>query len=129
MEYLLGGIVFVLIPLVIIVGIAYVAVRWFRQDEARKHHEAVDHVVDSLRYHVPRGQDPAAVLAALRLEGYEATYDDEAAVPDILVLTPSGADRERARIRAVIAHDAPIDLEGHHMPEHDVRFADEQAAS
>jgi len=126
MEYLLGGIVFVLIPLAIVVGVAYIAVRWFRQDEMRKRGEAVDEVVESLRYHVPVGQDPAAILAALQLEGYEAVRDDDLATQDILILTPSGADRERAKVRAVLAHEAPLNLEGDPKPrDYEVRFADE----
>ncbi|MEX0429314.1 hypothetical protein AB3X52_16970 [Nocardioides sp. DS6] len=126
MEYLLGGVVFVLIPLAIVVAVAYVAVRWFRQNEVRKQQEAVGGVVESLRYHVPIGQDPAAILAALHLEGYEAVRDDDMATQDILILTPSGADRERAKVRAVLAHEAPLNLEGDPKPrDYEVRFADE----
>jgi len=127
MEYLLGGIVFVVIPLLIVVAVAYVAVRWFRQNEMRKREEAVGEVVESLRYHVPVGQDPAAILAALQAEGYEAVRDDHpTATQDILILTPSGADRERAKIRAVLAHEAPLNLEGDPKPaDYEVRFADE----
>ncbi|MEP9381644.1 hypothetical protein [Nocardioides sp. KR10-350] len=126
MEYLLGGIVFVVIPLVIVVGVVWLAVHWFRQNELRKREEAVGGVVDSLRYHVPRGQDPAAILAALQVEGYEAVRDDQSPQPDILILTPHGSDRERAKVRAVLLHEAPLNLEGDPMPsDHQVRFADE----
>jgi predicted GTPase len=126
MEVLLGGIFFVVIPLVIVVGVVYIAVHWFRQNEARKYHEATHEVVESLRYHVPRGQDPAAVLAALKVEGYEAVYDDQASTPDVLILTPSGADRERAHVRAVLAHGTSENLEGDPQPsDRDIRFADE----
>lgn len=78
----------------------------------------------ALRYHVPAGQDPAAVLAALETEGFRAAYEGRADTSDILILAPSGADRERAHARAVIRH-AAIDMEGHPMPEHEIRFADE----
>jgi hypothetical protein len=126
MEYLLGGIFFVVVPLIIIVAVCYLAVRWFRQNEARKHHEATGEVVESLRYHVPRGQDPAAVLAALQIEGYEAVYDDESNTPDVLILTPAGADRERAHVRSVLAHGTAQNLEGDPQPAgRQVRFADE----
>ena len=126
MEMLLGGIVFVVVPLAFIVVVGVVAVRWFRQDDERTYNEATGHVVDSLRYHVPNGQDPAAVLAALKVEGYEAVYDDRAEVPDVLILTPSGADRERAHVRAVLNHGTPQNLEGDPQPAgRQIRFADE----
>jgi len=126
MEYLLGGIVFVLIPLVIIVGVAFLATRWFRQSEQLKRREARAGAVDSLRYHVPPGQDPAAILAALQLEGYQAVRDDGQTTQDILILTPSGADLERLRIRAVLAHESRLKLEGDPTPaDQEIRFADE----
>lgn len=126
MEYLLGGIFFVVLPLVIVIGIAYLAVRWFRQDETRRKAEAEGDVVDSLRYHVPTAQDPAAVIAALTMDGYEAVLDDNPATRDVLILTPHGADRERARVRAVIAHDAALNTQGDRVDvEKEIRFADE----
>ena len=126
MEYLLGGIVFVLIPLVIVVGVAYLATRWFRQSQELKREEARRGVVDSLRYHVPPGQDSAAILAALQMEGYEAVQDDGQTSQDILIMTPSGADLERPHVRAVLAHETPLNLEGDPMPDdQEIRFADE----
>lgn len=126
MEYLLGGIFFVVIPLIVIIAIAYVAVRWFRQDEQRRKTEAEAGVVDSLRYHVPTAQDPAAVIAALTMEGYEAVLDDNPSTRDVVILTPHGADRERARVRAIIGHDAPLNTQGDRVDvQKEIKFADE----
>lgn len=126
MEMLLGGIVFVVVPLAFLVLVSVVAVRYFRQDEERKYAEATGEVVDSLRYHIPPGQDPAAVLASLRLEGYDAVCDDRFDDPDVLILTPAGRDRERAHVRAVLAHSTPTNLEGDRQPAGRlIRFADE----
>lgn len=125
MEMLLGGLVFVVVPLALVVVIGYVAVRVFRQEEERKYDEAVGEVVESLRYHIPPGQDPAAVLAALKVEGYDAVRDDRFDTPDVLILTPSGRDRERAHVRAVLA-DSDANLEGDPQPAgRRVTFADE----
>lgn len=98
-----------------------------RQDALRQ--DAVDERVPSLRYVVPVGQDPAAVMTALMNEGFEVVRDDAAThSQDLLILCPAGVERERARVRAVIAHDAGVDMEGHAMPEHAIVFADEPRA-
>lgn len=79
----------------------------------------------SLRYHVPVGQDPAAVIAALRQAGYEVVRDEAPTrIQDVIIMCPAGADKERNRVRSVIAH-APIDLEGAPAPAHEVVFEDE----
>lgn len=63
----------------------------------------------ALRYHVPHGQDPAAVMAALESEGYPATLDSGA--QEVVVPCPRGADHDRERVREVIAQ-ARLNLEG-----------------
>lgn len=80
---------------------------------------------ESLRYQVPVGQDPAAVIAALRQAGYEVRRDHEPTrIQDVVITCPDGADSERARVRSVIA-GAPVDLGGGAAPEHPVVFEDE----
>jgi hypothetical protein len=98
--------------------------RYQRRTEAIVH-EVSAHEIDALRYRLPAGQDPAAVIAALTHEGYTAVRDDHHDGADILVVCPAGVDRERAHVRAVIRH-VGIDLEGHAMPDHEVRFLDEE---
>jgi len=125
--------VFLVIILVILVVIAALVLgfgmggmRAMRQRQTALRSDAVSGQVESLRYQVPPGQDPAAVIAALKLEGFEVVRDDAALqTQDLLILCPGGAERERARVRAVIAHEASMDMEGHAMPEHEVHFADE----
>ncbi|WGL53384.1 hypothetical protein P5P86_06030 [Nocardioides sp. BP30] len=100
-----------------------------RGRQLRRQRDLASGSVEFLRYQVPVGQDPAAVTAALMNEGFEVVRDDAAThTQDLMILCPAGADRERARVRAVIAHDAPIDMEGHPMTERDIIFADERAA-
>jgi hypothetical protein len=73
--------------------------------------EASSPAVETLTYHVPDGQDAAAVLAALETEGYAATLSPAPATHDVVIPCHSGADRERAHVRAVIAH-ASLNMEG-----------------
>lgn len=116
----------IIIVLVLLLVLAVLAMNALRRRQVALRQDAVTGQVESLRYPVPVGQDPAAVVAALKLAGYEAVRDDAAVdTQELIILCPAGADRERAKIRAVIAHDAPIDMEGHPMPEHEVRFLDE----
>jgi hypothetical protein len=123
---------------VIIIPVAIVAIflvgviglggmRLMRRQQLEHQREVTTGQVESLRYEVPTGQDPAAVMSALKLEGYDVVREDAPTrFRELVVLCPAGADRERARVRAVIAHEAPVDMEGHPMPEHAVHFADER---
>lgn len=82
---------------------------------------------ETLRYHVPQGQDPSVPLAALREHGYEATPDVEGTVAgaDVLVPCPNGREAEREKVRSIIQNTHQINLEGdtHSIPR--VLFADE----
>jgi hypothetical protein len=119
-----AAIVPVLVLFIAVVIIVVALLRSGRRAEERKD-LAHEDAVDSLRYHVPPGQDPAAVIGALASEGYDAVRDSDANTSDILVLCAAGKERERAHVRAVIEHVAPLDMEGNPMPPHPVAFADE----
>ena len=124
------AVILLVIVLIVVVIWAVVAglrglARYQKRTEAIVH-EVEEHEVEALRYRVPTGQDPAAVVAALSQEGYTAVRDSHADAADIMVVCPAGVDRERAHVRAVIQHAAGIDLEGHDMPDHEVRFVDEE---
>lgn len=109
---LLACLVFVIIPL------------------ARQRQKFTDDInapeTQSLEYHVPEGQDPAAVLTALRLEGYDAVVHPTD-TQRIRIACPAGLDRERARVRAVIASagSSAIDA-GVSVDQPPVRFDDER---
>lgn len=81
-----------------------------------------DRPAELLRYHVPEGQDPAAVVAALTHSGYETELDGARVV---VVARPEG--RTRDEIRATIsAADTAIDAG---RPVHaDIHFEDERKA-
>ena len=81
---------------------------------------------ETLRYVVPRGQDPAAVVAALQRAGYDAMPDAKGIDPgEILIGGSAGEAPDREAVRRVLA-DANANMEGQDMPEQPVvRFADE----
>ena len=91
----------------------------------RRQTQRVDEVESSdvakLRYLVPKGQDPAAIVVALQHEGYEAVAEGEF----IVVPLHTDPDRERAHIRSVIG-SADATIEGDSSPDHEVRFTDER---
>jgi hypothetical protein len=114
--------------LVILVVVALVAAgvmlsRLGRQRAAQ--HEEVVSARDVLRYDVPAGQDPAAVLVALSRGGFEAVPDpvDQHA---LTIMLPLGA-RQREEVRVILENEAgqTLDEQDEHVPDGPVRFADE----
>ena len=78
-----------------------------------------------LRYRVPVGQDPAAVISTLRQAGYDVAREQAPTrIQEIVVTDPTGAGLDRSAVRATIAR-APIDLGGAPAPAHRVVFTDE----
>jgi hypothetical protein len=75
-----------------------------------------------VRYHVPNGQDPAAVLAAMRVEGLSARPENVAGEPEVVISlrTPGGRDRVREIVRK-----APKNMQGDPHAVDSVLFSDE----
>jgi hypothetical protein len=116
----------VLVPvlvLVVLAALVIVAITTLRRRDDVVKAEALSPSTGTLRYHVPEGQDPAAVLAALEVEGYPATLAPAPAIDEVLIPCRTGAERERGHVRAVIAH-AALNMEGD-AAHHEVRFEDE----
>jgi hypothetical protein len=57
---------------------------------------------ERLEYDVPPGQDPTVVLLALKRAGYHVAPANSPHHHAVEILCPSGADRERDKVRAVI---------------------------
>jgi hypothetical protein len=130
MPLLIAAVIILILIAVAVLVFGAGGVRAMRQRQESLRDDAVHERVPSLRYVVPTGQDPAAVMAALMRDGFQVVRDDAAThSQDLLILCPAGIERERARARAVIAHEAGVDMEGHPMPEHAVFFADEPRTS
>lgn len=123
-----GGLTGLVLALVILVLLATVI--FFVFPLARERQKLSDEInapqMPRLEYHVPEGQDPAAILTALRLEGYHATVHPTD-TQRVRVACPAGLDRERARVRAVIANagSSAIDA-GVSVEQPPVRFDDER---
>ena len=112
----------ILVVVVLIVG-ALLAVRFSRRERALA--DSIGEDVPALRYHVPEGQDVAALVAALRNQGYEAATDHASGGRELLVSCPGGADAaQRGRVRAVIEH-AALNMERDRADAGPVRFIDE----
>jgi hypothetical protein len=119
-----AGFLVVVVPLIIVVIGVWGAVRYFRQREETVKSAVKSGDVESLRYHVPTGQDPAPIIAALRMQGYEAVPATSGVTQDLLIVS-NGGHIDRAEVRRVIAHDADLNTQGDPAPARTVRFADE----
>lgn len=82
--------------------------------------------VETLRYAVPDAQDPTVLIAALDLAGYNADLDDVAGEKHLVIECPAGRDRERARVRNVLAESDTTSIEGPHVNRGRIVFADER---
>ena len=79
---------------------------------------------DALYYRVPEGQDPLAVVTALRLAGFEAEQDAASTYGGQVAVTGAAARRED--VRRVIPDDAALNLENDPSTgSGGVRFVDE----
>jgi len=119
-----------LIPVVIalialIVG-AITAKRFIARERARADRLTSDQET-ALRYRVPSGQDPAAVLLGLDRAGYEAVLDPALGATNELVIAKRGDQRlDREQLRRVLANTTQVDMEGDHVASlPPIRFADE----
>jgi hypothetical protein len=123
-EEAMGAILGPLLLIVVVLGFGAYAVVLMSRRQMQREDRAKRPDVETLRYHVPTGQDPAAVIAALHEEGFEAVEDHDAGFGQVLIPCLDGKDRERARARAVIGQ-APLNLDGDPCDAPPVRFADE----
>jgi hypothetical protein len=119
----------VLVPIVIIaLAVLVLVVAMVRMSKRREEvaTQLTDADTPSLSYHVPVGHDPAVPLAALHAAGFTASVDPVDS-RHVRVWCPAGADRDRARVRAVIeSADATTIDDGAPAARGDrVRFDDE----
>ena len=112
----------VVLAVVIVVGgfVALGAARLQRQ-RTRDVHERP---TDTLRFPVPEGQDAAAIVTALKREGFSSVMEMVPTGQDIVVSCRSTRDRDRERIRAIVGA-TPTSLEGGTSKGPGIRFHDE----
>jgi hypothetical protein len=94
--------------------------------QAEQQHAPGDPHVETLRYVMPDGQDPAVVISTLDSAGYTADLDVVAGDKQIVIACPAGRDRERARVRSVLGASDTTSLEGPQFTPGRVTFEDEK---
>jgi hypothetical protein len=119
------GAAYVLVILVVVaLVVAGILLSKLGKDRAARHEE-VTSARHTLRYDVPVGQDPAAVLVALSRGGFEAVADpiDNHALTIVLPL----GTKQREEVRVLIENEAmqTLDEQDEHVHDRPVRFADE----
>ena len=104
------GAVYALVILVVLalVAAAVMLRRVGREREAQ--HEQVEQAAHTVRYDVPEGQDPAAVLVSLSRAGFEATADPSN-VHRITIVCPLGPE-QREEVRLLLEQETANTLEG-----------------
>jgi hypothetical protein len=117
-----GLMMIALLAILVLVSV-YVVVPWLRGESRRQ--ALLTEPGEALVYEVPEGQDPAAIVTALRQDGLEATEVMRQGRQRVVIGGPGGSDRIRAQARAVIAHESDLNLEGDPAPTRKVTFADE----
>jgi hypothetical protein len=117
------GLIFVAVLAIVVLVAVYVVVPWTRR-EARQRQEIID-ADESLVYEVPEGQDPTTIVAALRLEGLDATEVMRHGRQRVVISGPPERDDLRPRARAVIAEKADLNLEGDPAANRKITFVDE----
>jgi hypothetical protein len=118
----------VLVPVVIVVVLLVLGVVMLKRLD-RAGHQRRDEVMTAphtLRYYVPEGQDPAAVLVALSRHGFEAVPDPDD-VHALVIMCPLGS-AQREEVRVVLENEATqtLDEQDQHVPAGPVRFLDER---
>lgn len=93
---------------------------------AARQDSPMDPRVQTVRYQVPDPQDPVVLITALEGAGYTAQLDESAGTKYLTIACPAGSDRERARIRSLIAETDRMGIEGPRFNPGEVIFEDEQ---
>ena len=112
----------VLLAVLVIVG-GFVALGAARLQRQRRR-DVQETPTDTLRFPVPKGQDAAAIVTALKREGFSSMMEMVPTGQDIVVSCRSTRDRDRERIRAIVGA-TPTSLEGGTTNGPGIRFRDE----
>ena len=117
------GIMFVVAIVLVALLSIFVIIPWTRAQNAKRA-EVLGGSGEKLVYEVPEGQDPARVRAAHTAVGLAAAEPPAGGRRAVVIACPSDKDEVRPRARAVIEHQADLNLEGDPSRQ-EVRFADE----
>jgi hypothetical protein len=127
----MGAVLVPVIAVVIVLVVATFAIKRFGSAEVTHSDQLQFADRPTVRYEVPAGQDPAAVLAQLRGAGYDVSADSEPgpSSPILIIGTDSGGPPDREHLRTLLAH-ASVNVDPAHdsdtdLTRADVRFLDE----
>jgi hypothetical protein len=101
----MGAVFIPVILIVIVLVLAWLAVRRFSQREVARSDRLQNADRPTLRYEVPAGQDPTVVLLGLHEAGYEASPDSEPgpSSPVVIIGAPDGEAPDREQLRVVLS--------------------------
>ena len=116
----------ILVGIIILAIVGFVVITRVTVKMSNTAGSAEDPRVESLYYPVPHGQDPVVLVAAMKDAGYESSADTKEGQIYLVVNTPAGRDRERPKVRQMIASASHTSLEGPEFDPGRVVFADEQ---
>jgi hypothetical protein len=120
------GLIIAIVIILIVLGVVVYMLSGaaaFKTMKAADNDEAAG--VDTLRYHVPTGQDPTVLLAALQEAGYVVSPDLDNGEHVVTIACPQGREQERPKVRAVIGRANSTTLEGPEFDLDTVTFDDE----
>ncbi|HET7066262.1 MAG TPA: hypothetical protein VFI21_01520 [Nocardioides sp.] len=108
----MGAVLIPVILVLIVLVLAAVAIKRYSGAEVRRSDRLQNADRPTLRYEVPAGQDPAAVLAELQSSGYDASADSEPgpSSPIVIIGSTSGGPPDREELRSLLAR-SPVSVE------------------
>ncbi len=124
MNVLAAFLVFFVLAVALVVG--YSARTTGKVAKKAEAQDARDPRVEALDYQVPDGQDPAVLISALQSEGYTADLEVRDAGRYLAIACPAGRERERARVRNVLAQNHMASIEGPSFSPGKIAFEDEK---
>jgi hypothetical protein len=99
----MGAVLVPVILLIVVIVAAALAMKRFGAREVQHSDRLQRDERATLRYEVPAGQDPAAVLAGLRQAGYDASADSEPGPSSpIVIIGGHGGDPDREAVRRTL---------------------------
>jgi hypothetical protein len=100
----MGAVLVPVILLIVVLVLAWFAVQRFGRREIQRSDRLQNADRSTLRYEVPEGQDPAAVLAGLRGAGYDASPDSEPgpSSPIVIIGEAQGGEPDREAVRRTL---------------------------
>jgi hypothetical protein len=125
----MGAVLFPVILVIVVIVIAAVAIKRFGNREVARSDRLQYADRTTLRYEIPPGQDPAAVLAGLRGAGYDASPDSEPGPSSpIVIIGAHGGSPDREAVRRTLSEldgTNVVPSESGRVERSRVRFLDE----